>query len=44
MKACAEEKGFAEVEKIFSILMLTWPVLSVAFAHGSNDVANAIGL
>lgn len=34
--------GFADVERIFSILMLL-TACAMAFAHGSNDVANAIG-
>ncbi len=36
------EYHFANVEKIFAILMIT-TACGMAFAHGSNDVANAIG-
>lgn len=33
---------FADVEKVFAVLMI-FSACSMAFAHGSNDVANAIG-
>ena len=33
---------FASVEKIFAILMI-FTACAMAFAHGSNDVANAVG-
>lgn len=37
-----EEHGFNGVESIFSVLMVI-TACAMAFAHGSNDVANAIG-
>ena len=37
-----ENHGFSSVERIFSVLMVI-TACAMAFAHGSNDVANAIG-
>lgn len=37
-----EGNRFASVEKVFAILMV-FTACAMAFAHGSNDVANAVG-
>lgn len=37
-----EDSRFREVERIFGVLMVV-TAAAMAFAHGSNDVANAIG-
>ncbi|WED26256.1 inorganic phosphate transporter [Vibrio sp. DW001] len=41
-EASKDDHSFAGVEKIFSTLMVI-TACAMAFAHGSNDVANAIG-
>ncbi|PCH61025.1 MAG: phosphate permease [SAR86 cluster bacterium] len=38
----SEQQNLAGVEKVFGVLML-FTACAMAFAHGSNDVANAIG-
>ncbi len=38
----SEHNRFASVEKVFAILMI-FTACAMAFAHGSNDVANAVG-
>ncbi|MFT7686084.1 MAG: PiT family inorganic phosphate transporter [Candidatus Azotimanducaceae bacterium] len=40
--AVSEHHSLIYVEKVFSVLML-FTACAMAFAHGSNDVANAIG-
>jgi len=40
--AAEKEFHFANVEKVFAVLM-TFTACAMAFAHGSNDVANAVG-
>lgn len=37
-----EENRFESVERVFAILMI-FTACAMAFAHGSNDVANAVG-
>jgi len=41
-KALEEKNRFANVERVFAILMI-FTACAMAFAHGSNDVANAVG-
>ncbi|MGF1686332.1 inorganic phosphate transporter [Photobacterium japonica] len=40
--ASLDSNGYAGVERVFSVLMVV-TACAMAFAHGSNDVANAIG-
>lgn len=40
--AAEKNNRFASVEKVFGVLMI-FTACSMAFAHGSNDVANAVG-
>ena len=41
-KSSDKSSAFANVEKIFGVMMI-FTAASMAFAHGSNDVANAVG-
>ncbi|MEE8635024.1 MAG: inorganic phosphate transporter, partial [Acidiferrobacterales bacterium] len=40
--AADREFHYANVEKVFAVMMI-FTAASIAFAHGSNDVANAVG-
>ncbi|WP_096087456.1 inorganic phosphate transporter [Agaribacterium haliotis] len=42
MDADDEDSRYANIEKVFGILMI-FTACAMAFAHGSNDVANAVG-
>ena len=41
-EAADKENRFSSVERVFAILMI-FTACAMAFAHGSNDVANAVG-
>ncbi|QJQ95152.1 MULTISPECIES: inorganic phosphate transporter [Halomonadaceae] len=41
-KPSEDQFGFGGVERVFGVLML-FTACAMAFAHGSNDVANAVG-
>jgi len=41
-ESASRREKFAKVEKIFAVLMI-FTACAMAFAHGSNDVANAVG-
>ncbi|MFA3910799.1 inorganic phosphate transporter, partial [Salmonella enterica] len=41
-KSAGDSFGYGGVERVFGVLML-FTACAMAFAHGSNDVANAVG-
>lgn len=41
-KTASDHFGYANVERVFGVLMV-FTACAMAFAHGSNDVANAVG-
>lgn len=41
-KSSNDHFGYANVERVFGVLMI-FTACAMAFAHGSNDVANAVG-
>ncbi|MBZ9559465.1 MULTISPECIES: inorganic phosphate transporter [Modicisalibacter] len=41
-KRSGDSFGFSSVERVFAVLMM-FTACAMAFAHGSNDVANAVG-
>ncbi|SDL38436.1 inorganic phosphate transporter, PiT family [Modicisalibacter muralis] len=41
-KRTGDSFGFSSVERVFAVLMM-FTACAMAFAHGSNDVANAVG-
>ncbi|MBZ5487239.1 inorganic phosphate transporter [Halomonas aquamarina] len=41
-KSANDHFGYANVERVFGVLMI-FTACAMAFAHGSNDVANAVG-
>ncbi|XKH60844.1 inorganic phosphate transporter [Halomonas sediminis] len=42
VKDAEDHFGYANVERVFGVLMI-FTACAMAFAHGSNDVANAVG-
>lgn len=41
-QSASDHFGYANVERVFGVLMI-FTACAMAFAHGSNDVANAVG-
>ncbi|WP_249976540.1 inorganic phosphate transporter [Vreelandella olivaria] len=42
VQSASDHFGYANVERVFGVLMV-FTACAMAFAHGSNDVANAVG-